>query len=117
MTPEGAVKRDIKKALATLGLQQAGGRPVADPSVGWYYMPANNGMGAGGLPDFMGVYKTIPWGIEAKATGKKAAPLQEARRNEMLPAGYIWFLVDGTTVGQVGSLLETAAKEKLNGRN
>lgn len=116
MTPEGLVKRDIKKVLASLGLQQAGYTPVADPSVGWYYMPANNGMGAGGVPDFMGVYRTYPFGIEAKALNGRVRPLQEQRRDEMVPAGYIWLLIDPNNVNKLAEMLTAAVKEKLDAR-
>lgn len=113
MTPEGIVKRDIKKVLTALGLQQAGLNPVADPS-GWYYMPANNGMGVGGLPDFMGVYQTYPFAIEAKALLGRIRPLQEQRRDEMVPTGYVWLLIDPTNVNKLAEILTAAVKEKLN---
>lgn len=112
MTPEGIVKRDIKKILVSLGFQQAGAAPVDDPSVGWYFMPANNGMGAGGIPDFMGVYCTWPIAIEAKARDGRVRALQEQRRDEMVPAGYIWLLIDPTNVNKLAQLLAEALKEK-----
>lgn len=67
MTPEGKVKREVKKRL----------RKDA-----WYYMPVQNGMGRSGIPDFIGCVPTVItqemvgqtvgvfFAIETKAPGK-----------------------------------------------
>lgn len=70
-TPEGAVKRAVKKALAATRL--------------WYFMPVQNGMGRVGIPDFIGcvpyvvrpedVGRTVGlfFAVETKAPGKVEA--------------------------------------------
>jgi hypothetical protein len=57
MTPEGAVKRDIKRFLVDIGA--------------WYCMPMGTGFGKSGVPDFLVCWKGKFYAIEAKAPGKK----------------------------------------------
>lgn len=52
-TPEGVVKRAVKKILATTRL--------------WYFMPVQNGMGRVGIPDFVGC---LPYVIRPEDVGK-----------------------------------------------
>ena len=98
MTPEGAVKRDIKKWLAERGFWAAGAkRPAA--LRGWYYMPQNMGMGVSGIPDFVGssideFLGAKPWAIEAKAPGEKPRPTQLDRHEEMRAAGWLVLVID-----------------------
>lgn len=65
-TPEGKVKDAIKAFLKSL------------PGC-WFFMPVSNGMGAHGVPDFIGVYRGRFFAIEAKAPGKEknTTPLQD----------------------------------------
>ena len=107
VTPEASVKNNIRKVLARMGLRKAGGPPVPDQAVGWYYMPANNGMGVSGIADFMGIYRGRAFGIEAKAAGGKLTANQENRRDEMLAAQAIWLLIDPSNVNTL--------EEQLNG--
>ena len=55
-TPEGKVKKEIKKYLDEIGA--------------WYYMPVSNGMGRVGCPDFIICYRGHFLAVEAKAPGK-----------------------------------------------
>ena len=78
MTPEGAVKKDVKKIL--------------DSYEAYYYMPVQNGMGRVGIPDFIAcvpveitpdmVGKTIGafMAIETKAPGKIKGATANQRR-------------------------------------
>lgn len=65
-TPEGKVKHDIKRFLATLGEDV------------WYFMPVPGGYGTNGVPDFIICYRGTFVAIEAKAPGKldNTTPLQ-----------------------------------------
>jgi hypothetical protein len=63
MTPEGKVKAEIKKVLAEYGC--------------WYFMPAMNGYGRTGIPDFVGCYNGVFFAIEAKSANGKLTPNQE----------------------------------------
>lgn len=97
-TPEAKVKAAIRKWLREHGFWRAGDdRP--ERLAGWYYMPQNMGMGANGIPDFIG--STIdeflgarPWGIEAKARGNTPTALQLDRHEEMRATGWQIFVID-----------------------
>jgi Holliday junction resolvase len=73
MTPEGKVKAEIKKVLAEYGC--------------WYFMPAMNGYGRSGIPDFIGCYKGVFFAVEAKSANGKLTPNQEREIAAMLAAG------------------------------
>lgn len=68
-TPEGAVKDDVKRALAAYGvypfMDVAQGR-VDDP-VGAYYMPVAGPFAIHGIHDFVGCWSGRFWSIETKA--------------------------------------------------
>ena len=73
-TPEGKVKDAIKKELNARGI--------------WFFMPASNGFGKVGIPDFVCCVNGKFLGIEAKAPGKRnnTTPNQDARINEIRAA-------------------------------
>ena len=62
MTPEGAVKRDVKRLLVSMGV--------------YYFMPVSNGMGRHGIPDIIACVNGHFLAIEAKAGKGKTAALQ-----------------------------------------
>lgn len=66
MTPEGKVKKEIKKYLESIGA--------------WYYMPVSNGMGRVGCPDILACYKGRFVAIEVKAPGKKSTVTANQQR-------------------------------------
>jgi hypothetical protein len=82
MTPEGAVKAHVRKALIARGI--------------WYYLPVSNGMGQHGIPDF--ICCVPPTGkflaIETKAPGRisTVTPLQE-RAIGNIRAAHGWAIV------------------------
>ena len=51
-TPEGKVKEKVKDFLKEARI--------------WYFMPANNGYGTSGIPDFVCVVEGILWVLSAK---------------------------------------------------
>jgi Holliday junction resolvase len=59
MTPEGRVKEQVKKVLKAHGI--------------WYFMPAANGYGKVGVPDFICCWRGRFLAIETKAPGKRDA--------------------------------------------
>lgn len=67
----------------------------------WYYMPVSIGMGAHGIPDFIGTYKGKAFFIETKAPGRRGevnqglSGLQVAQRKKIEAAGGGYFIVDG----------------------
>ena len=80
-TPEGKVKELVKELLKRQGA--------------WYFLPVSLGLGAHGIPDFIGCYKGRTFGIETKAPGKKPTALQLRQKGLIETAGGAWFLVDG----------------------
>jgi Holliday junction resolvase len=83
-TPEKKVKNDIKKLLNSL------------PNC-WYFMPASNGFGRAGIPDFVGHINGMFFAIEAKAKGGKPTALQIQEMISISTAkGAVW-LIDEVT--------------------
>ena len=82
MTPEGRVKDSVKKWLKTNGI--------------WYFMPAANGFGKAGIPDFIACYEGRFVAIETKAPGKidNLTENQKARIEEIRRAGGVAVVVD-----------------------
>lgn len=81
-TPEGKVKKGIKKVLTNHGI--------------WFFMPAANGFGKVGIPDFICCAGGRFLAIEAKAPGKKAetTPNQDARIAEILAHKGVAIIID-----------------------
>lgn len=95
-TPEGNVKKAIKKLLAERGIynaSKAGDFP--ENSEGYYYMPGQSSFGVSGIPDFLGHYKGRFWAIEAKAPGKKPTGFQQLQIGAIDISGGAVFVVDG----------------------
>lgn len=76
MTPEGRVKRDIRKILD--GYKKAG-HPV------WYFMPVPHAHN--GIPDFVICANRVFIGVEAKAGKGRMTALQERTLTEIAAAG------------------------------
>lgn len=80
LTPEGKVKKKLTEVLKQHKI--------------WYFFPANNGMGRGGIPDVIAIIDGTFVGIECKADeSKKATALQVHCGKEIRDAGGFWFLV------------------------
>ena len=97
MTPEGRVKRDVKRLLNAI-------------DGAWYYMPVQNGMGVVGIPDFVACVRGRFVGIETKAPGRLKAltPNQKRRLAEIEAAGGLALVID-----DVAKLREALEKEGL----
>ena len=79
-TPESKVKRKVTEMLRSRNI--------------WYFFPANNGLGRGGIPDIIAIVEGHFVGIECKANAsKKPTPLQLSCAAEIVRAGGKWFLV------------------------
>lgn len=72
-TPEGLVKDDIKKILEEYGV--------------WYFMPAANGYGRSGIPDFICCFLGRLIAIEAKAGDNEPTALQKREIKRIKEAG------------------------------
>lgn len=84
-TPEGRVKDDIKAWLKARSI--------------WFFMPAANGYGKSGVPDFVCCWAGQFLAIEAKAKGKRhsTSALQDDRIKEIHQAGGAAIVVDDVT--------------------
>ena len=81
-TPEGIVKKAIKRWLAEHGA--------------WFFMPIGGPYSVAGIPDFVGCWRGRFFAIEAKALGKKrtATLLQQACLAAIKAAGGVAILAD-----------------------
>ncbi len=82
MTPEGAVKVRVKAWLKSRGV--------------WYFMPANNGMGKSGIPDFICCVDGRMLAIETKAPGRRTntTAMQDMQLEAIRAAGGIALVID-----------------------
>lgn len=91
MTPEGRVKAAVKKELERWGLVPAfrvreflaNGTPFD----GWYYMPVQSRFSVKGIPDFVGIWKSVGWGIETKAGDNEPTAHQQDQLQAIEHAG------------------------------
>ena len=93
-TPEGKVKAAVRRELESRGFWRAGGPKPVDAIAGWYYMPAANGFGVHGIPDFVCSWLGLFFSIETKAPGGKPTENQKRRHIEIRASGGIVLLVD-----------------------
>ena len=98
MTPEAKVKNAVKKLLTERGA--------------YYFMPATGGYGRSGVPDIVGCYKGIFFGIECKAGDKQPTALQlrELDRIQM-HEGYI-AIINEKNLLQVEVMLDCIEAER-----
>ena len=86
MKSEKDVKADVKKII---------GNPV---DMLWWYMPAANGFGTPGIPDFMGCAYGKTFAIETKFGSGKRTAWQEKQALAIEAAGGKYWLVSEKTV-------------------
>ena len=91
-TPEGRVKRDVKKALEARGI--------------WYCMPVGTRFGSSGVPDFVCCVDGRFLAIETKAPGKRrnTTPLQDDQIMAIHKAGGAAIVIDD--VSQLTEVLD-----------
>lgn len=94
-TPEGRVKDQIKKLLASYDIQPASKAGTFAKAAGWYWMVMQGPMTVRGIPDFVGHYHGSFWTIEAKAPGKEPTGFQALQISAIRCSGGACFVVDG----------------------
>ena len=72
-TPEGKVKRVVTKQLREMGA--------------YYFFPATGGYGRSGVPDIVGCWRGLFFGIECKAGKNTPTALQEKNLRDIEHAG------------------------------
>jgi hypothetical protein len=97
-TPEKAVKNKVVAQLKELGA--------------YYFYPVTGGYGSSGVPDIVGCYEGLFFGIECKAGKNKPTKLQDLNLRQIDGAGGIALVVNEDNVADVAATL----KERANGR-
>lgn len=92
MTPEGKVKARVKALLTEHGA--------------YYHMPVQAGYGAPAL-DFWVCHNGRFAGIETKAPGKKPTPRQKLTIEQVVEAGGVAMVIDGTDYEELEEWLKS----------
>jgi len=95
MTPESKVKRKVSALFKQLGI--------------WYFMPASNGFGRAGIPDYIACVAGTLLGVETKADKtKKPTPLQVQCGELIKTSGGYWMVVcDDATLEELEILCKS----------
>tara|TARA_R110002167_G_C12331919_1_gene620243 strand:+ start:276 stop:566 length:291 start_codon:yes stop_codon:yes gene_type:complete len=91
MTPEAKVKKVVVQQLKEMGA--------------YYFYPATGGYGKSGVPDIVGCYKGMFFGIECKAGKNTPTPLQEKNLKDIRTAGGFDIVANEANMKAVTSML------------
>lgn len=91
MTPEGLVKKKVKKILDAYGV--------------YYFPPATGGFGRSGVPDLVGCYRGRFIAIECKAGSNTPTALQLREIDRINAAGGIAIWVNEETLQGIEAIL------------
>ncbi len=91
MTPEAKVKKKVVNVLKENGA--------------YYFFPATGGYGRSGVPDIVGCYRGVFFGIECKAGSNKPTGLQELEMAKIRKANGITLVVNEENVDDVKIML------------
>jgi len=94
-TPEGVVKNLARDLLARYDIQPASKAGTFKQAAGWYYFAVQGMMSVKGIPDIIGQYRGIFFGVELKAPGKKPTGFQALQLDAISCSGGSCFIVDG----------------------
>mgnify|MGYP006908224745 FL=1 len=96
MTPEAKVKKVVVQQLKDIGA--------------YYFYPVTGGYGRSGVPDIVGCYQGLFFGVECKAGKNKPTPLQEKNLKEISEAGGLALVINEENMRMTRELLETYAR-------
>lgn len=99
MTPEAKVKKVVVAQLKQLGA--------------YYFYPVTGGYGQSGVPDVVGCYHGVFFGIECKAGKNKPTPLQAKNLKQIRDARGLDLVVNEDNMYDVVEMLE----DEINFRN
>ena len=91
MTPEAKVKKVVVQQLKTMGA--------------YYFYPVTGGFGSSGVPDIVGCYKGLFFGLECKAGKNKPTKLQEKNLSDIAGSGGFSLIVNEDNMRSVAELL------------
>ena len=87
MTPEAKVKKVVVAQLKKL--------------CAYYFYPVTGGYGQSGVPDVVGCYEGLFFGIECKAGKNKPTPLQEKNLEQIRAAGGLDMVVNEINMNNI----------------
>jgi len=101
MTPEAKVKKVVVKQLKELGA--------------YYFFPATGGYGKSGVPDIVGCWEGLFFGIECKAGKNIPTALQEKNLRDIEKAGGFQVVINEENMDQVSKLLHGPYRQRAHG--
>ena len=99
MTPEAKVKKKVVAVLKDMGA--------------YYFYPVTGGYGQSGVPDVVGCYHGVFFGIECKAGKNKPTPLQDKNLKQIRDAGGLDLVVNEGNMHTVRDELMECGKPAL----
>ena len=103
MTPEKKVKERVAKQLRKIGA--------------YFFYPATGGYGRSGVPDIVGCYKRMFFGIECKAGKNKLTELQRHELYRIQLAEGQAFVADEGIMDDVAEILEREQRNMMTGQD
>jgi len=97
MTPEAKVKKKVVAQLKEMGA--------------YYFYPVTGGYGFSGVPDIVGCYKGIFFGIECKAGSNKPTPLQEKNLTDIRTQRGIAVVINEENMDDINSIFSNYYNE------
>ena len=92
MTPEAKVKKKVVAQLKEMGA--------------YYFYPVTGGYGFSGVPDIVGCYQGIFFGIECKAGGNKPTALQDKNLTDIRNQKGIAVVINEKNIDSVRSIFD-----------
>ena len=91
-TPESKVKQKVMKYLKEMDT--------------YHFYPVTGGYGKSGVPDIVGCYQGMFFGLECKAGKNKPTPLQEKNLKDIRDAGGVALVINEENVDDVVRLIQ-----------
>jgi len=97
MTPEAKVKKKVVAQLKEMGA--------------YYFYPVTGGYGASGVPDIVGCYRGMFFGIECKAGRNKPTPLQDKNLTDIKKQRGIAVVINEKNIDGIGMMFDNYYNE------
>ena len=97
MTPEAKVKKKVVAQLKEMGA--------------YYFYPVTGGYGFSGVPDIVGCYKGIFFGIECKAGSNKPTALQDKNLSDIKKQKGIAVVINEENMDDINSIFSNYYNE------
>ena len=91
-TPESKVKQKVMKYLKEMDT--------------YHFYPVTGGYGKSGVPDIVGCYQGMFFGLECKAGKNKPTPLQEKNLKDIRDAGGVALVINEENVDDVVRMIQ-----------